>query len=168
MRIDHYDRGLDTIVSRDVSPQRVVRYKENWYLDTWCHLRNAIRTFSVDAIRGATILEKPAQEVADEELDAVLGAGYGIYAGREVQWAVLKFSPWQARWTAHETWHVDQKSRFDSDGSYVLEIPYSGDGELVMDILKYGPDIEVIAPDGLRETIKVRLQAASEKYCRGR
>lgn len=68
MRIDHYDRGMDVIVSREVSPQRLVRYKENWYLDTWCHLRNSIRTFSVDAIRGATILEKPAQEVPEEKL----------------------------------------------------------------------------------------------------
>lgn len=164
LRIDHYDRMLDTIVSRDVSPQRVVRYKENWYLDTWCHLRNAIRTFSVDAIRGATLLEVAAQEVADDELDAVLGSGYGIYAGREVEWALLKFSPWQARWTAHETWHVDQKSHFEPDGSYVLEIPYSSDGELVMDILKYGPEVEVIEPQGLRQEISKRLDAASEKY----
>jgi len=164
LRIDHYDRELDTIRSRDVSPQRMVRYKENWYLDTWCHLRNSIRTFSVDAIRGAVILDVPAQDVPDEELDAVLAAGYGIYAGREVQWAVLKFSPWQARWTAHETWHVDQKSRFEPDGSYILEIPYSSDGELVMDILKYGPDVEVMEPPALRESIRKRLDAAAEKY----
>lgn len=164
MRMEHYDRGLDLVVSRDVSPQRLVRYKENWYLDTWCHLRNGIRTFSVDAIRGARILEQHAQEVPDEELNAVLAAGYGIYAGRDVQWAVLKFSPWQARWTAHETWHVDQKSRFEPDGSYVLEIPYSGDGELVMDILKYGPDIEVLEPKELRQAIADRLNTAAERY----
>lgn len=164
MRMEHYDRGLDLVASRDVSPQRLVRYKENWYLDTWCHLRNGIRTFSVDAIRGARILEQHAQEVPDEELDAVLAAGYGIYAGRDVQWAVLKFSPWQARWTAHETWHVDQKSRFEPDGSYVLEIPYSGDGELVMDILKYGPDIEVLEPKELRQAIADRLNKAAERY----
>ena len=164
LRIDHYDRELDTVRSRDVSPQRMVRYKENWYLDTWCHLRNAIRTFSADAIRGATILEKPAQEVSDDDLYAVLAAGYGIYAGRDVQWAILKFSTWQARWTAHETWHVDQKSHFEPDGSYVLEIPYSGDGELVMDILKYGPEVEVIAPQNLRDEISKRLNLAADKY----
>lgn len=164
LRIEHYDRELDTVRSREVSPQRMVRYKENWYLDTWCHLRNSIRTFSVDAIRGAAILEVTAQEVPDEELDAVLAAGYGIYAGREVQWAVLKFSPWQARWTAHETWHVDQKSCFEPDGSYILEIPYSGDGELVMDILKYGHDVEVLEPAELRRVISARLAKAVARY----
>lgn len=168
LRLSHYDRHLDTTVDRDVSPQRLVRYKENWYLDTWCHLRNAIRTFSVDAIRGATTLEQSALDVSDEELDAVLGAGYGIYAGREVQWATLKFSPWQARWTSQETWHVDQRSHWESDGSYVLEIPYSGDGELVMDILKYGPEVEVLEPLALRQMIINRLDVAAETYRAGK
>jgi predicted DNA-binding transcriptional regulator YafY len=164
LRISHYDRHLDTVVEREVSPQRLVRYKENWYLDTWCHLRNAIRTFSVDAIRGASTTEQAALDVKEEELDAVLGAGYGIYAGREVQWATLRFSPWQARWTSQETWHSDQRSRWDTDGSYVLEIPYSGDGELVMDILKYGPEVEVVSPPELRKEISCRREAAAVKY----
>jgi predicted DNA-binding transcriptional regulator YafY len=164
MRIDHYDRGLDRIVSREVSPQRVVRYKENWYLHTWCHLRNAIRTFAVDAIRGVSMLDAPAQDVPDEEIDAVLGAGYGIYAGRDVKWAVLKFSPWQARWTSHETWHPEQKSHVAPNGSYLLEIPYSGEGELVMDVLKYGPDVEVLAPTDLRARVKDRLERAAGQY----
>lgn len=164
LRLSHYDRHLDTTVDRDVSPQRLVRYKENWYLDTWCHLRNAIRTFSVDAIRGATTLDQSAVDVADEELDAVLGAGYGIYAGREVQWATLRFSPWQARWTSQEAWHVDQRSHWEPDGSYILEIPYSGDGELVMDILKYGPEVEVLEPLALRQMIINRLDLAAETY----
>jgi predicted DNA-binding transcriptional regulator YafY len=164
MRLSHYDRHLDTIVDREVSPQRLVRYKENWYLDTWCHLRNAIRTFSVDAIRGALTLEQSALDVSDEELDAVLGAGYGIYAGREVQWATLRFSPWQARWTSQETWHVDQRSHWETDGSYILEIPYSADGELVMDVLKYGERVKVIAPRELKELVLQRIAAAKAQY----
>ena len=45
-----------------------------------------------------------------------------------------------------------------------MEIPYSSDGELVMDILKYGPDVEVMEPPALRESIRKRLDAAAEKY----
>jgi predicted DNA-binding transcriptional regulator YafY len=164
LRISHYDRHLDATVDRDVSPQRLVRYKENWYLDTWCHLRDAIRTFSVDAIRGAATLEQTAVDVSDEELDAVLGAGYGIYAGSEVQWATLRFSPWQARWTSQETWHVDQRAHWEPGGSYILEIPYSDDSELVMDILKYGPEVEVLCPLSLRENVESRLAKALCHY----
>jgi predicted DNA-binding transcriptional regulator YafY len=164
LRVTHFDRHLNIKTNREVSPQRLVRYRENWYLDAWCHLRNAIRTFAVDAVHGTALLETPAIDVAEDELNAVLGAGYGIYAGREVEWATLRFSVFQARWTAQETWHPEQKAHFDSDGSYVLQIPYSGEGELIMDILKYGPDVEVIGPKALREAVAKRLEAASQKY----
>lgn len=164
LRIDHYDRHIDKVMTRDVSPQRIVRYKENWYLDTWCHLRKAIRTFSIDVIRATSILDEPALDVSEEEMDAVLGAGYGIYSGKDVQWATLKFSPWQARWTANESWHTEQRSRWEPDGSYVLEVPYSSEWELVMDILKYGAEVEVLEPASLKSLVAEKLKAALNRY----
>jgi predicted DNA-binding transcriptional regulator YafY len=57
LRIDHYNRQNGQTVSREVSPQRVVHYRDNWYLDAWCHLRNDLRSFAIDAIQAATLLE---------------------------------------------------------------------------------------------------------------
>lgn len=164
LRLQHHDRHFDTVNLRDVSPQRLVRYKENWYLDTWCHQREAIRTFAVDALRGAEILDAAAIDVPDAEMDAVLAAGYAIYAGREVQWATLRFTPYQARWTAVETWHPDQRAHYDATGRYILEVPYSDKGELLMDILKYGPAVEVLSPAELREQVAHRLREAAGQY----
>ncbi len=164
LRLLHHDRHLDTVSSRDVSPQRLVRYKENWYLDCWCHLREAVRTFAVDALRGVEMLDLPAKEVSDAELNAILASGYGIYAGRDVKWATLRFTPWQGRWTSAETWHADQRSHYDDAGRYILEVPYSDDTELVMDILKYGAEVEVLAPADLRAKVAERLRLAAEQY----
>lgn len=164
LRLQHHDRHFDTVSTREVSPQRLVRYKENWYLDGWCHLRDAVRTFSVDALRGVELLDTPAREVSDAELDAILASGYGIYAGRDVQWATLRFTPWQARWTSAETWHTDQRNHYDAEGRYLLEIPYSDDTELLMDILKYGAEVEVLAPADLRAKVAERLRQAVEQY----
>jgi len=33
-----------------------------------------------------------------------------------------------------------------------------------MDILKYGADVEVVAPEALRQTVKAALMAAVEQY----
>ncbi len=164
LRLSYHERHRDTTSEREVSPQRLVRYKENWYLDTWCHLRNAIRTFAVDALRETAILETTATDIAAEELHAALGAGYGIYSGKEAIWAKLRFTPRQARWTAPEIWHPDQKSSFEPDGSYVLEVPYTSDGEIVMDILKFGPEVEVLAPESLRAEVGRRLEKALAQY----
>ena len=151
VQILYYVRARDEATEREVSPQRLVYYRENWYLDAWCHLRNELRSFAIDAIRRADILETLAKNVPDKTLDSVLGAGYGIFSGRKVQWAKLRFSAERARWIISERWHPKQKGRLLPDGRYILELPYSDHRELVMDILRYGPDVEVLSPGYLRE-----------------
>ncbi len=162
--IAHYVRARDETIEREVSPQRLVHYRDNWYLDAWCHLRNDLRSFAVDAIRRAEIIEQHARNVPEKTLDAVLGAGYGIFSGKKVTWAKLRFSPSRARWVAAEQWHPRQKSRFAADGAYVLEIPYSDSRELVMDVLRHGADVEVLAPAALRREVAAELKKALDRY----
>jgi len=164
LRIRHYNRMEDRETERVISPQRLVHYRDNWYVDAYCHLREALRSFAVDAIRAVELLEERAREVPAAELDAYLKSGYGIFAGREVAWAKLRFSPLAARWVSVQTWHSKQRSAFEPDGSYVLEIPYADDRELVMDILKFGPDVEVLGPEALRRRVAERLEAAARRY----
>lgn len=160
----YYVRARNEATEREVSPQRLIYYRENWYLDAWCHLRNELRSFAVDAIRRADIVEVLAKTISDKTLDSILGAGYGIFSGQKVQWAKLRFSAERSRWVVSERWHPKQKGRLLSDGCYVLELPYSDSRELVMDILRYGPDVEVLAPDSLREQVMQRLEEALTKY----
>jgi predicted DNA-binding transcriptional regulator YafY len=164
LRITYYSRARAEQTQREISPQRLVHYRENWYLDAWCHLRQDLRSFAVDAIRAAALLDEAALELTEDQLDAVLAAGYGIFSGRDVQWAELRFSPQRARWVAAEQWHPQQRSRTEADGSYVLEIPYSDSRELIMDILKHGAQVEVIAPPDLREQVAAALRSAAAIY----
>jgi predicted DNA-binding transcriptional regulator YafY len=162
--IRHYNRKDDRETEREISPQRLVHYRDNWYVDGYCHLREALRSFAVDAIRAAELRDARADEIPAAELDAHLGSGYGIFAGREVEWAVLRFTPEAARWVAAQSWHPGQRARFEDGGSYVLEIPYANDRELVMEILKFGPDVEVLAPDALRQRVADSLRQAARRY----
>lgn len=158
LQISYHGRGRDRMQAREVSPQRLIHYRDNWYLDAWCHWRQALRSFAVDAIESARVLDKPALDIADTELDAVLGAGYGIFAGRAVQWATLRFSAERARWVAAESWHPQQRGQFEADGRYRLELPYADPRELVMDILRHVPEVEVLGPVALRDEVLTRLQ----------
>jgi predicted DNA-binding transcriptional regulator YafY len=164
LRIRHWNRGRDEETEREVSPQRLVHYRDNWYLDAWCHLRDEVRSFAVDAIRAATPLENKAREVAVRELDRVLGSGYGIFSGTQLEWAKLRFTPEHARWVAAETWHPKQKGRSEADGSWLLELPYSNPTELTMDILRHGAGVEVLAPESLRQAVAAALHAAAARY----
>ena len=164
LRITYYSRARDEETQRDISPQRLIHYRENWYLDAWCHLRQDIRSFAVDAIREAAMLEDRAREIRENELDEVLASGYGIFSGRVVDWAKLRFSGERARWVGTEQWHPQQRSSFEADGTYVLEVPYSDPRELVMDILRHGPEVEVLAPEDLRRTVRETLKTALKSY----
>lgn len=164
LQLAYYVKSRDEVGDREVSPQRLVHYRENWYLDAWCHVRDELRSFSVDVIRRAEMLEAPARNVPDKTLDAVLGAGYGIFSGRNVEWARLRFTPQRARWVANEQWHPRQKGKLEADGSYVLELPYSDPRELTMDILRFGADVEVLAPPALRNRVVAEMKTALRRY----
>ena len=164
LKIRHYSRETAKETERTISPQQLVYYRDNWYVDSWCHLRDGIRSFAIDAIHYAEILGEKAKEVSKPKLKEVLESGYGIFSGQSVTWARLRFSPERARWVANEQWHPQQKGKFESDGSYLLEIPYSDDRELLMDILRHGSEVEVIAPEKLRERISRELDRALKFY----
>lgn len=159
LRLTYYAKGSDETSEREVSPQRLVHYRENWYLDAWCHLRNGLRSFAVDGIRRAEILEQPAREVPEKTLDAMLGSGYGIFSGRKLAWAQLRFSAPRARWVSLEQWHPKQKGKWLKDGRYLLRVPYADDRELIMDILRHVPEVEVLAPAALRAKVLAQMRA---------
>ncbi len=144
----------DVETARVVSPQRLTRYRDNWYLDAWCHWRQGLRSFSVDRIREAVLQDAPAQECTDEALDAELAAGYGIFAGAVVAEAELRFSPRAARWVAAEQWHPQQRSAWEADGGYRLWVPYSQPDELLRDLLRHAGEVEVLGPPALRAAVR--------------
>ena len=164
LRIRHYNRGRDAQTERELSPQRLVYYRDNWYLDAWCHLRRALRSFSVEAIREAVPLQRSSRRLSQRSLDAVLASGYGIFGGRETRVARLRFTPQRARWVASETWHPRQHGRFEADGSFLLEFPFSDERELSMDILRHGGEVEVLAPASLRRRVAEQAAAALQRY----
>jgi len=46
----------------------------------------------------------------------------------------------------------------------VIEVPFSDSRELVMDVLRHGADVEVLAPAALRREVAGALQAALGRY----
>jgi predicted DNA-binding transcriptional regulator YafY len=164
LKINHLNRQTGKTLEREISPQRIVHYRDNWYVDAWCHLRDDLRSFSVDAISGIEVLETKAKEVAAKTVDEALAVGYGIFGGTPKAWAVLKFTPERARWVKGERWHPMQESKDEADGSYVLSVPYSDDREIVGDIMRFGADVQVVEPAELRSRVQKALLAAVARY----
>jgi len=163
IQVRHFSREKNQESQRKLSPQRLVHYRDNWYLDAWDHTVDGLRTFSVDMIRSVELADERARDVSNRTLDEELSSGYGIFAGKGCDTAKLRFTPQRARWIESEIWHSKQRATFDGE-HYVLEVPYSDDRELMMDILRYGPDVEVLAPDSLRRRALRQLRRAAAQY----
>lgn len=164
LHITYHGRGNDQTSSREISPQRLIHYRDNWYLDAWCHTRNALRSFAVERITAAKVLPQRCRNIPDTQLNTHYASSYGIFSGEPEHIAILRFTPERARWVADENWHPEQQGIMLEDGSYKLHIPYSDERELIMDIMKHGPDVEVIGPNELRQEIRDRLLAALSNY----
>jgi predicted DNA-binding transcriptional regulator YafY len=164
LRLRYRARTTNAESQRTVSPQRLTHYRDNWYLDVWDHDRDALRSFAVDRIIEAHTLDEAAIDVPDIDLNDLLASSYGIFAGKPKAWATIRFSAHAARWVADEHWHSQQKGEWLTDGRYELKLPYSNSKELLMDVLKYGPDAEIVAPMSLREEMKILLGLALGEY----
>ncbi len=164
LRIVHFSRARNETSERRISPQRLIHYRNAWYLDAWCHRSEALRLFAVDAMVGVETLDQACLEVDPAELDARGAGSYGIFSGAASQWAELMFSPEAARWVRHERWHPDQQTEELPDGRLSMRLPYANSTELEMDVLRHGEHLEVLAPAALREAIATRLRAALRAY----
>jgi predicted DNA-binding transcriptional regulator YafY len=156
-------RSSGETTERTVSPQRLVLYRDNWYLDAWCHMRDGLRKFAVDAIQQADVRDEKAKAVDLKAVERELGSGYGIFGGPDVRWARLRFAPSRARWVAHERWHAEQRGRLEDDGHYLLEVPFADSRELLMDVLRYGADVEVLDPPELARAVWDEVQRMSAR-----
>ncbi|GAB3371754.1 YafY family protein [Lysobacter rhizosphaerae] len=164
LSFEYRARSTDERTRRNVSPQRLTHYRDNWYLDAWDHDRDALRSFSVDRITAAKVLDDAARDVAEDELDRHLASSYGIFSGTPKGWATILFSAKAARWVADEHWHSQQQGRYLPDGRYELKVPYSAGRELLMDVMHYGSDAEIAEPASLREQARSLLGLALSNY----
>jgi len=153
---------------RKASPQRLIHYRNTWYMDAWCHTNNDLRRFALDAMSDVSTDAAKCKEVTIGTVEKALDGGYGAYAGNDVQWATLRFSAQAAQWVAREQWHPNQQATQLSGGRLDLKVPYVDLTELRMDVMRHGPEVEVLQPKELREQIAENLRKTLAIYMAAR
>src|SRR6478752_2838821 len=69
LEFDYLARSTNERSHRNVSPQRLTHYRDNWYVDAWDHDREALRSFSVDRIQHAKMSDVPARDIPDDRYE---------------------------------------------------------------------------------------------------
>lgn len=149
---------------RIVEPHHLKYVMGSWFLLAWCRMRGDWRLFALSRIRdpsvGAeTFPNRPRAEWAHRVNDA-----FGLFQGKRLETAVLRFTPFRARWVREQVWHDRQTAEELPDGGLLLSFPVADYREVKMMILGFGPDVEVLAPAGLREAVIADIAAMRGGY----
>ncbi len=155
LSITYTTRDDGFVSRRDISPQRLINYRNNWFLDAWCHKRDYYRTFAMECISDIKPSTEPFKVVDEQDMDRYFRGSYGIYAGDDIGVATIRFKPEIAQRISEETWHSGQKGQFNSDGSYELSLPFNvvQPHELIMDVARFGDKAEIVSPQSLRNAL---------------
>lgn len=149
---------------REVSPQQLVRYCDNWYLDAFCHVRESLRTFALNDISQVECLRKRARIIGKRLLMEHFAGNYGLFSGPAAQTATIHFTGPAARYASAEQWHPNQTGKWISDDTFELQFPFGEPRELAGDIMRWGQYAEVVEPANLREHVRKALWDAALRY----
>ena len=164
LQLHYHGRRRDDLTEREVSPQRLIAYRDRWYLAAWCHQAQGFRSFALERIRDMQLLESECEELDASRISEHFDQAFGIFSGPADQEACLRFNAEAARWAADEVWHPEQNGQWLKDGRWELRFPFGHQRELLMSILSYGEDVEVVGPESLRKAVSGSLRRAAAQY----
>ncbi|MCX7553791.1 WYL domain-containing protein [Marinicella sp. S1101] len=164
LKISYKTRGKNEITERLVSPQRLTSYRNAWYLDAWCHLREDIRLFALEQIQAISPDIEQSKKLSPEQLRSHYADSYGIFSGQMKSTAVIKINTTQAPWTVFEHWHSKQQMSRIDDEHMLLKIPYNDPRELIADVMRLGTAAQITEPPQLQQLITQELKNVLAQY----
>ncbi|MDQ3548070.1 MAG: WYL domain-containing protein [Chloroflexota bacterium] len=143
--------GAET--ERRIDPYAVFTYDRSWHVVGFCHLREDVRMFKVDRIRSAAQSGISFARKPGFDLEALLSIGWGLMRGLNlpVEDVVLRFKPPASRWIAEERWHDSQQVIALPDGRIEFRVTIQVTPEFQSWVFRYGRDVEIVAPNTLRD-----------------
>ncbi|MFD5225427.1 helix-turn-helix transcriptional regulator [Microbacterium sp. NPDC058342] len=145
--------------TRTVDPMQILITNGQWYLQGWCHLRQAMRTFHLDRVS-----EPRLTDIAITHADAAVPTEFG---GDEVVGRVTVRIP-ERLVPLLDGFSLDEASRDDEsvheDGTVTLGISMADPRGIKRIAARFGGAMEVLDPPIARRTSREWASAALELY----
>ncbi len=155
---------------RRLRPFHLAEIDGGWYLIGHDVGRKARRTFAVQRMRGLRVAKAKFLRPHDFSPEDHLGGSFGVWntpddKGRRHR-IHLRFTSWAARVVSERRWHPSQQIRWIGEGEDELEmfLELAGFEEISRWILSWGAQVEVLAPEALRDSILAALERSRELY----
>jgi predicted DNA-binding transcriptional regulator YafY len=129
------------------------------YLVAWCHLREAYRTFSLDRLRHAELLDEAFEPDRDFDARKFTGGGFGVWNGAPER-VVVEFRPEAAHLPSERRYHPTQKLERQPDGAMRVSMEVAGLAQIAAWVASFGGSVVAREPAEL-------VALVFEIYCNG-
>ena len=161
----HYRSASGELTERIVSPYflEASRSEPASYVIGHDELRDAIRTFKIERVVRAELLEATYTIPADFDPYQFLASSWSVMNEREVE-VHLRFTPAVAERVRESVWHHSQRIDDLADSGCELRVLVGGVREIRAWVLGWGADVEVLAPDELRNDVADHARRMAAQY----
>lgn len=156
---------------RILHPLALKESQGRWYLIAVQVNDDTIKTFGLDRIEDMDISKRIFKAYKHIDIGAMFRNCFGVLSSEEApQQIILAFSAFQAQYVASYPFHHSQKIYEGKDyvktheDEVLIELNLCITHDFVMQLLSYGDDVKVIAPDPLIKNIQKRLTKALKQY----
>lgn len=149
----------------ELEPYFVKAFRKRWYVVGLNRNDRRIKTYALDRVQSVSLLTEEYVYPDDFDPVAYFANAFGVMRGDEIVENIrLKVTMRQAQYFRALPLHESQREYEVGDGyvtfGYRMSITY----DLVQELMSLGREIEVIAPQRLRDELKEKLQAALAQY----
>jgi predicted DNA-binding transcriptional regulator YafY len=123
-----------------------------------------VRSWRLDRIRDAHVLPTTFTVPEGFDIDAALGASWGIWQGQGGDRIVLRFPAAVRQWVDESPWPAKTRRKDLPDGSIEVRLEVAGEAEMRPWLLRWGENVEVLAPASLRTFMAETHAAAAALY----
>jgi proteasome accessory factor B len=163
LEFTHRKHWEDCSTQREVKPIAIKESQQRWYLVALDKKDDTVKTFGLDRITDLKITDtkfKPISYNVEKEFKHALGVE--TYAPAEK--VVLEFSNKQGNYIKTFPLHESQRIVEETNDTVLLEIYIHTTNDIIMELLKYGRNVKVVAPKSLVATMKERIAEMEDLY----
>ncbi len=164
VEIRYYTASRDKHTQRVIEPYHLQNVRGDWYLIAFDFLRQAVRNFAVSRIESWQILPQTFTPDPNFDINRYMKSAFQSERGGKVEYVVIRFDAYQARYIRERRWHESQTIEELPDGGLILRFLSGGLGEVQRWVMQYGSHAEVLEPESLRQAVREEMEKALKMY----
>lgn len=163
-----YLRAYDgELVTREVEPYGLLCRENNWYLVGRCSTRKERRVYLLDHIRRLEVMENSVYSIPPGfSLHEAYGQAWGVWTEEagQPETVRLKVEKGLAEKFRVTRYHDSQQTKELPNGEIEVTFTVTGAQEMIPWLMTWGPTIEVLEPNWLREALAENLEETLKLY----